>query len=238
MGRRHHRAARLARPFDAGADHDPVLVHRHWHRFQPRLLQQRAGRRIARIFHPDLVAGLEQRLQDQPHRAVVARGDEHLRRLAMDAARHLQIGGRCAAQRRQAAAGRIGQIPGLQAAQLPGAQPGPKLARKFVQRRQTHLERPQARRLAPAGAVAGRFWRDGHGRRRRMLGLQIGRHHGAGLAARLDIAFRCQQRIRHFHCAARHAQLLGQRPRRRNAVARLERALGDGAAKALINLPV
>ncbi|MCY1544338.1 hypothetical protein D9M68_802150 [compost metagenome] len=155
----------------------------------------------------------------------------------MNAARHLQVGRRRAAQGRQPAAGRIGKRRRLQSPQLPGPEPSPELARKRVQGGQPHLERQDARRARPGEFVA-------HGRggrlrgRRGSLRLQVGRHHRAGLPARLDIALGGEQRIRDFDRAPRHAQFLGQRPRGRNAVARLEGAVGDGAAESLIDLAV
>ncbi|MNL62160.1 hypothetical protein D3C87_1861580 [compost metagenome] len=85
--------------------------------------------------------------------------------------------------------------------------------------------------------VVSRFdGRDNRGRGG--LRLQVRRDDGAGLPARLDVAFGGQQGIRHFDRAARHAHFLGQGARRRNAVAGFEGALRDGAAKALIDLAV
>ena len=77
-----------------------------------------------------------------------------------------------------------------------------------------------------------------HRARDRHVRLEARRHDGAGLAARLDIALGRQQRIGRLDGASRQAQFLGQRARRGNAVARLQHAAGDGAAKAIVDLPV
>ncbi|MNT23491.1 hypothetical protein D3C72_1589100 [compost metagenome] len=76
----------------ARVHHHPLFVHAHGHGLHARLRQQRARGRIAGVFHPYRVARLEQRMQDELHRVVVARRNEHLRCGALDAARHLQVG--------------------------------------------------------------------------------------------------------------------------------------------------
>ena len=68
--------------------------------------------------------------------------------------------------------------------------------------------------------------------------LEARRHDGPGLAARLDVAFGGQQGIGGFDGASGQAQFLGQRACRGNAVARLQHAAGDGAAKPIVDLPV
>ncbi|MNV21249.1 hypothetical protein D3C71_1121800 [compost metagenome] len=237
MGRRHHRRPGLPRARHAFRHHQAIRIHGHRHGVQEGLRQERSRGRIAGVFHPDTVAGRKQGLDDQLHREVVARGDIHLRGLAMNAARHAQIGRYRNAQVGQAIRRRIRQVGRLQAAQLAGAQARPELARKGIQGRYAHLERQDAGRPMPAVLVVSRFdGRDNRGRGG--LRLQVRRDDGAGLPARLDVAFGGQQGIRHFDRAARHAHFLGQGARRRNAVAGFQGALGDGAAKALIDLAV
>jgi hypothetical protein len=70
------------------------------------------------------------------------------------------------------------------------------------------------------------------------LRFEIRRDDGSGLAAGLDITLGGKQGIGGLDGAPGETQLLGQRSCRWYPVARLQHTAGDGAAEAIVDLPV
>ncbi|MNI40067.1 hypothetical protein D3C73_942670 [compost metagenome] len=116
------------------------------------------------------------------------------------------------------------------------AQPGPDLPGKGVQGGQAHLER-ENRVRAKAGRDRSRVDLSGRDHDRR-TGFQVRGHDGARLAPGLDVPFGDQEGIGRIYGSPGQTQLTGQRPRRRDPVAGLQDAAGDGSAEAVVDLPV
>ena len=236
MRGRDHRRPRSWRRGRSFGDDDALVIDRHRHGLDLHLRQQFARGRIAGVFDPDAIAGLEKRAHDQFQRVPVARGHEDLGRRAGDAARHMQVGRDLGAQRRQAADRRMDHVGRLHRPHATCAQARPDLAREHVQRRQPHLERQD--RIGPetgcARGVGDQRNRTRHGHCR----LQAGGHDRAGLAACLDVALCRQQGIGRLDRAPGQAQLLHQRARGRDAIPGLEHPAGDRVAEPAVDLAV
>ena len=90
------------------------------------------------------------------------------------------------------------------------------------------------RKLARGNAAVG----PRHRARNRRSRLEVRRHNGPCLAARLNVPLGGQQGIGRFDGASCQPQFLGQRTRRGNAVTRLQHSAGDSVAKPIVDLPV
>ena len=80
MRRRDERHARPWRPLASGLHNQTFAIDRHRHETAAVTLQNLARRRETRFFHPDRIAGRQQRARQQCQTGPMARRDEDLPR--------------------------------------------------------------------------------------------------------------------------------------------------------------
>ena len=190
MRRRYHRRARPWRQSNPVGNGHAFVIDRHRDGIHLHVPQYLPRRRVSRVFKPDAISGLQQRMRDQLDGVTISRGHEDLRRRAVDPARYSEIGRDLGAQRRQSEYGGMNHVRWLHGADAPRAEPRPYFSWKRIERRQTHLER-QNRIWTKAGrhnAALGLRDRE----RNRRSRFEARRNDGAGLAAGLDVPFRGQ----------------------------------------------
>ena len=226
----------------AFGDAKALRVQRHGPRQRAVAQQAGADAGVAGVFHQHLVARVQQQPRDQVDRLLRARAHHHLRRIAADAAR--------GPQPQRDGAAQIGVARRVQVLRAGAALAGAGLARQPVpqgERKRGHLGRANAKRArsrqrrAPARCRLGnelptprqasrRRHQPPHGRHVHRL-----RHIGAVAHAGLHVAFGLQALHGPQHGVARHAQAVRLRARRRQARARAQVALLDGAAQLLVH---
>ncbi len=116
---------------------------------------------------------------------------------------------------------------------------------KLVQRRKAHPERAQAPFVASPRRRTGNLTtpaRSGSGIRRQVDAEEIvgesGAHEGAGSDPTFEVALVQQLIVRRKHRKARHGELQGQVPGRRDPVAGAEQAIENGSPDCFVDLAV
>ncbi len=169
--------------------------------------------------------------RDQAQRALESGRDEYLFVGTENSARDGKVGSDRGAQGRVSDG--IWRTHGTwrQNASAPGGEAGPQLAGKGIQGRQTHLKRCDRglrRSRLDARAVRGIGWVAG----------ESGSHNGSRGPLAQNVAFAGKKAVGQIDGSARGGKLAGEAAGGGKPFARVQNSMGNGVAKALINLPV
>lgn len=191
------------------------------------------------MFDPDGIARVGERARAQIEAVLRAVGDEHLLRIAADAARHAQIFGDRLPQPQIAAERRVTELRRTDSPPCALDRAPPRRERKLVERGHARQERQRlalvvgvdVRQPGDAPRERGPRVRGRGGRARR--GQPYTRDHRA-LPPRDDEALGGEPLVGVEHRVARDPQRLGERARRHQIRAGFERAVQDRRAQARV----
>lgn len=241
--------AEAGRQAQAFVDAQALLVQRHRHQFGAGGGQAVARADGAGVLEPHAVAGVEQHGRHQLEGLLRAADDEHLLRVAGDAAVGAQVQRNGLAQRRVAEGLTVAHHVVARAAPVAGRQPRPQRQRKGVEGRQRGGEGACGGRQPRAVGQSRQHLRH-RGRkphRAADVGTRLpgGRRHrrahvladeGPGADARLDQSFGSKAVVGLDHGGARHLQFTRQRAAGRQPLARGHGAGDDELAQRDVQL--
>ncbi|MNC28830.1 hypothetical protein D3C75_770550 [compost metagenome] len=102
VSRRQHRHAGVWPGGNTGVNIHPFFINRHWDNLHSGGAKQRLGNRITRVFQPDRLSRLQQRVDHQLYQSLITRADKYLLRPTNNATGKVQVMDDCLAQFRQA----------------------------------------------------------------------------------------------------------------------------------------